>query len=88
MNEDGNSRSKPKMKKIETLEPRCSNGQKSSQLRDTTVRPVEGMEGEENVTGRSCEVQTETELEDFEEKAEVEEYMKVAFPMAILNVTK
>jgi len=39
MNEDGNPRSKPKMKKIETLEPRCSNGQKSSQLRDTTVRP-------------------------------------------------
>jgi len=88
MNEDGNSRSKPKMKKTETLEPRCANGQTSSQLRDTTVRPVEGKEGEENVTGRGCEVETETELEDFEAKAEGEKYMKVAFPMAISNETK
>ena len=75
------------MKKIETLEPRCSNGQKSSQLGDNTVRPGEKKEGEENVTGRDCEVETETELEDFEAKAEGEEYMKVAFPMAILNET-
>ena len=88
MNEDGNSRPKPKMKKIETLEPRSSNGQKSSQLRDTTVRLVEGKQGEENVNGRDCEVKAETELEDFEGKAEGEEYMKVAFPMATLNETK
>jgi len=47
---------------------------------------VEKKEGEENGTGRSCEVEAETELE--EAKAEVEEYMKVAFPMAILNETK
>ena len=74
LNEDGNSRSKPTMKKIETLEPRCSNGQKSSQLRDTTVRPVEGKQGEEIASGHGCEVEAETELEDFEARAEVEEY--------------
>jgi len=41
-----------------------------------------------SVNGRGCEIETETELEDSEAKAEVEEYMKVAFPMAILNETK
>ena len=44
--------------------------------------------GEENVIGRGCKVEAETELEDFEAKAEGEKYMKVAFPMAILNETK
>ena len=60
----------------------------SSQLRDTTVRPVEKKEGEESVNGRGCEVEAETEPEDFEAKAEGEEYMEVVFPIAILNETK
>ena len=46
------------------------------------------VESKENVTGGGCQVETETELEDFEAKTEGEEYMKVAFPMAILNETK
>jgi len=53
---------------------------KSSQLRDTTVTgQVEGKQGEENVNGRGCKVETEAELEEFEAKAEVEEYMKLHF---------
>jgi len=43
----------------------------SSQLRDTTVRPVEKKEGEESVNGRGCEVEAETEPEDFEQKQKV-----------------